>query len=169
MVRPRGDVGRSRPTWEIRRHRAPRPPVGWSEKKTSGPPALAIARLCRPPHHPCRAGVSSPSPARRGRGARVFPQARHPRRLTPRHEQGLALVEVDSPHGPVVLVEPVDEGAHSVVPQLDHSTVEGGEDPWPLGVEGEALDPVRFGLELDMGEEEARACGRSGMVEERLM
>ena len=50
----------------------------------------------------------------------------------------------------VMLVEPVDERAHAVVPQLDHAAVQRGQDPWPLGVEGQALHPVA----LQQGREE---------------
>jgi len=55
---------------------------------------------------------------------------------------------VDSADGPVVLVEAVEEGAHAVVPHLDHPAVEARQDPWPPRVEGQALDPVALGLEL---------------------
>ena len=57
-------------------------------------------------------------------------------------------MEVDSADGPVVLVEAVEEGAHAVVPHLDHPAVEARQDPWPPRVEGQALDPVALGLEL---------------------
>jgi hypothetical protein len=57
-------------------------------------------------------------------------------------------VEVDAAHGPVVLVEAVEEGAHAVVPHLDDPAVEAGEDPWAARVEGEPLDAVALGLEL---------------------
>lgn len=43
----------------------------------------------------------------------------------------------------IVLVESVDERAHAVVPQLDHTAVQRGQDPWTLGVEAQALDPAR--------------------------
>ena len=36
-----------------------------------------------------------------------------------RHEQGLARVKVDAPDGAVVLVKPVEERAHAVVPELN--------------------------------------------------
>jgi hypothetical protein len=57
-------------------------------------------------------------------------------------------VEVYAAHGPVVLVESVEECAHAVVPHLDDPAVEAGEDPWPARVEGEPLDAVALGLEL---------------------
>ena len=57
-------------------------------------------------------------------------------------------MEVDAANRPVVLVEAVEEGAHAVVPHLDDAAVEAGQDPWAARVEGEALDPVAFGLEL---------------------
>lgn len=40
-----------------------------------------------------------------------------------RDEERLLLVEVDPAHGPVVLVELLQEGAHPVVPQLDDAGV----------------------------------------------
>ena len=70
------------------------------------------------------------------------------RNSTSGHEERLRGVEVDAPDGPVVLVEAVEEGAHAVVPHLDDAAVEAGQDPWAARVEGEALDPVAFGLEL---------------------
>ena len=84
-------------------------------------------------------------------------------------EERLLLVEADAADGALVLVELLEEGAHPVVPQLDHTIVQTktdfdevtlevgigfyfwvlpGEDPRPLGVEGQSLDPGRLGLEL---------------------
>jgi hypothetical protein len=54
-------------------------------------------------------------------------------------EQRLALVEVHATHGPVMLVETIDECAHAVVPQLDHTAVQRRQDPWSLRVEGQPL------------------------------
>jgi len=68
--------------------------------------------------------------------------------VTSGHEERLRGVKVDAPDGPVVLVEAVEEGAHAVVPHLDDSAMEAGQDPWAARVEGEALDPVALGLEL---------------------
>lgn len=56
-------------------------------------------------------------------------------------------MEMDAAHGTVVLIEPIDEGSHAVVPQLDHPAVKAGKNPWPLGVERQALDAVRLGLQ----------------------
>lgn len=47
-----------------------------------------------------------------------------------RNEQGLCSVKVDSSDGAVVFLEPVNERAHSVVPQLNGGRVEGNENPW---------------------------------------
>lgn len=55
-------------------------------------------------------------------------------------------MEVNAAHGPVVFIEPIDESSHAVVPQLDHTRMQRGEDPWALGVERQALDAVRLGL-----------------------
>ncbi len=52
-------------------------------------------------------------------------------------------------HWAVVLLELVEQSAHSVVEYLNDAVVEGGGDPWALWVEGEALDAVAFGLEFD--------------------
>ena len=68
------------------------------------------------------------------------------RARTSGHEQRLRVVKVHASHGPVVLVESIDEGSHAVVPQLDHAAVQRGEDPWPLRVERQALDAVGFRL-----------------------
>lgn len=57
-------------------------------------------------------------------------------------------MEVHAADGPVVLVEAVEQRAHPVVPELDDAVVQRGEDPGPHRVEGEALHPVRLGLEL---------------------
>ena len=70
------------------------------------------------------------------------------RNSTSGHEERLRGVEVDAPDGPVVLVEAVEEGAHAVVPHLDHPAVETRQDPWPTRVETQALHPVALRLEL---------------------
>jgi hypothetical protein len=51
-------------------------------------------------------------------------------------------------NGPIVLVEAVEEGAHAVVPHLDHPAVETRQDPWSPRVEAQALHPVALRLEL---------------------
>ena len=67
-------------------------------------------------------------------------------RRTSGHEERLGLVEAHPADGSVVLVEPIDERPHPVIPQLDHPAVQRREDPWPLRVEREALHAVRLGL-----------------------
>ena len=57
-------------------------------------------------------------------------------------------MEVDPADGAVVLLELLEESAHSVVKNLDGAVVEGGCDPWTLGVESKALDTVALGLEF---------------------
>ena len=47
-----------------------------------------------------------------------------------------------------MLVEPIDQSTHTIIPELDHTTVQTGEDPWSLRVEGEALNSVTLRLEL---------------------
>ena len=56
-------------------------------------------------------------------------------------------MEVNATHGTVVVIEPIDESSHTVVPQLDHPTVQAGKNPWPLGVERQALYAVRLSLQ----------------------
>lgn len=63
-------------------------------------------------------------------------------------EERLGLVEVDAADGAVVLLEAVDERPHAVVPELDDTAVEAGEDPWTLGVEAQPLNAVALGLEF---------------------
>ena len=55
-------------------------------------------------------------------------------------------MEADTADGTVVFVEAIDQGTHAVVPQLDHTAVQGREDPWALRVEAQALDAVALGL-----------------------
>jgi hypothetical protein len=68
--------------------------------------------------------------------------------ITSGDEERLGGVEVDAADRPVVLVEAVEEGAHAVVPHLDHPAVEARQDPWPPRVEAQALHPVALRLEL---------------------
>ena len=51
--------------------------------------------------------------------------------ISPRYEQWLCLVEVYASDGPIVLLEPVYQGSHAVVPQLYCRGMQGDEDPWP--------------------------------------
>lgn len=48
----------------------------------------------------------------------------------------------------IVLVKTVDESAHSVIPELDHTAVETGQDPWPLAVKAQPLHSITLGLEF---------------------
>jgi hypothetical protein len=57
-------------------------------------------------------------------------------------------VEVYATDGSIVLVEAVEEGAHAIVPHLDHPAVESRQDPWPPWVEAQALHSVALRLEL---------------------
>ena len=75
--------------------------------------------------------------------------------LRTRDKQGLVGMESDTANGAIVLFESVNQGAHSVVPELDRRGVEGYENPWSkaawlaeeTGCEtgGEALGADRFG------------------------
>lgn len=51
--------------------------------------------------------------------------------VTARDEERLGVVEVDSSDWTVVLFEPINQGSHTVVPELDRRGVEGDENPWP--------------------------------------
>jgi hypothetical protein len=68
--------------------------------------------------------------------------------LTSGDEERLRLVEVDAAHGAVVLVEAVQQRAHSVVPQLNDTVVQRRQDPRPHRVKGQAFHPITLALEL---------------------
>ena len=51
-------------------------------------------------------------------------------------------MKMHAAHGSVVLVEAVDESAHSIVPELNNTAVQAGQNPWPLGMERQTLDAV---------------------------
>ncbi len=57
-------------------------------------------------------------------------------------------MEVDASDGAVVFFELLEEGAHSVVENLNDAVVEGCGDPRALGMEGETLDAIALGLEF---------------------
>ena len=57
-------------------------------------------------------------------------------------------MEMNAADGSVVLVESVDEGAHAVIPELDHTAVETCEDPWALGVKAQSFHSIALGLEF---------------------
>ena len=42
----------------------------------------------------------------------------------------------------VVFFESINQGAHTIVPQLDNTIVQRRQDPGPLRMEGQALDPA---------------------------
>ena len=49
---------------------------------------------------------------------------------TAMHWTHLSLVEIDAAHRAIVFFESVDQGAHSVIPELDRGRVKRNEDPW---------------------------------------
>ena len=55
---------------------------------------------------------------------------------------------MNAPHRPVMLIEPVDERAHAVIPQLNNPAVQAREDPWPPRVEAQPLHPIALRLKL---------------------
>lgn len=69
-------------------------------------------------------------------------------------------MEVNTPHGPIVLIESVDERAHPVVPQLNDTAVQAGENPWPPRVKAQPLHPIT--LRLELGQHCARSSQLSG-------
>lgn len=45
-----------------------------------------------------------------------------------------------------MLIVSVNEGAHTVVPQLDHPIVKAGQDPWPGRVEGQTYKHTIYSI-----------------------
>lgn len=102
---------------------------------------------------------------------------------TSENEEGLGRVEVDTADGAIVLVEAVYDGAHAVIPELDHPAVEAGQDTWPSPVEAQTLLPValrfEFGqhlarprpskLQLHSSIEGKKSCRDGGGVGRRLV
>lgn len=68
--------------------------------------------------------------------------------ISSRHEQRLLIVKVHTSNWAIVFIELVYERTNTIVPQLNQARVECGEHPWSFGVEGNALDTIRFGLEF---------------------
>jgi len=54
--------------------------------------------------------------------------------ITSRDEQRLRLVEVDATDRAFMLIKAVNECAHPIIPQLDDTTVQAGQNPWPFGM-----------------------------------
>ena len=50
--------------------------------------------------------------------------------VSPRHEQWLGFVKVDAANRSIMLLEPINQCSHAVVPQLDRGRMQGHEDPW---------------------------------------
>lgn len=50
--------------------------------------------------------------------------------------------------GAIVLIEAVDEGAHAVIPELDHAAVKTREDPWALAVKAQSFHSIALSLEF---------------------
>lgn len=47
-----------------------------------------------------------------------------------------------------MLVKSIDQSTHTIIPELDHTTVQTGENPWSFRVEGQTLNSVTLSLEL---------------------
>ena len=56
--------------------------------------------------------------------------------ITSRHKERLLIVKTDAPNRSFMLIELVNQGTNSIVPQLDQAAVEWRKDPWSFGVEG---------------------------------
>lgn len=68
--------------------------------------------------------------------------------ITARNEKRLRAMEINAANRPLMLVEAIDEGAHAIVPKLDGTIVQAGQDPWTGGMEGKALDTIAFRFKL---------------------
>lgn len=68
--------------------------------------------------------------------------------FTPGDEQWLRLVEMNTTDRSIVLVESINESPHPVIPELDHTAVKTRQDPWPLTMETQSLDPIALRLKL---------------------
>ena len=77
-------------------------------------------------------------------------------RSTSRDKERLRIVEVNSANRTVVLIEAINESAHTVVPELDDATVQTRQDPWPLSVEAQSLHSVTLRLELGQHRDHSR-------------
>ena len=55
---------------------------------------------------------------------------------TSRNEQRLRFVEMHSTNRAIMLIKAVDERAHSIIPELDYTTVQTGKDPWAPWMKG---------------------------------
>jgi hypothetical protein len=55
--------------------------------------------------------------------------------LTSRDKQRLRLVEVDATDRAFMLIKAVNECAHPIIPQLNHTAVQAAKNPWPFGME----------------------------------
>ncbi|GER35508.1 SusC/RagA family TonB-linked outer membrane protein [Striga asiatica] len=49
---------------------------------------------------------------------------------------------------PIVLVKPINESAHAIIPELDHATVKTRQDPWPLAMETQSFHSIALRLKL---------------------
>jgi len=47
-----------------------------------------------------------------------------------------------------VFVESIDQSTHTIIPELDHATVQTRENPWSFRVKTQSLNSVTFGFEL---------------------
>lgn len=64
------------------------------------------------------------------------------------NKQRLRLMKMDTPNRPIMFVKSINKSAHSVVPQLDHTTVKTRQDPWPLTMKTQPLHSITLRLKL---------------------
>lgn len=55
---------------------------------------------------------------------------------------------MNTANGAIMLVEPINESAHAIIPELDHATVETRQDPWPLAMETQTFHSITLRLKL---------------------
>lgn len=63
-------------------------------------------------------------------------------------EEWLRFVEVDATNRAIMLIETVEESAHAIVPELDHTTVQTRQYPWPFAMKAQPFHPIALRLEL---------------------
>lgn len=57
-------------------------------------------------------------------------------------------MEMNTTNRSFVFVESIDQSTHTIIPELDHATVQTRENPWSFRVETQTLNSVTLGLEL---------------------
>lgn len=55
---------------------------------------------------------------------------------------------MDAADWSIVLIKPINESPHPVIPELDHTAVKTRQDPWPLTMEAQSLHSIALRLKL---------------------